>query len=356
MSDHLIVIPVFDEAPTLEGIVSRARRHGPVLVVDDGSRDGSGAVASAAGADLLRLDHRRGKGEALRHGWRAAMERGVDRVVTLDGDGQHDPDDIPRLLEAAGPDTLVIGGRLGGRAADVMAPGRLAALRVAGFFINWLTGVHVADTQSGLRVYPAGLLQAVLPRHGGFVLETEMLVEARTAGWRLVEVPISSVDAWARRSRFRPARDGIAVGVYLAGRIVHRWRRELSIVAAALLRPFTAERRRPRHHEQAAFAAPHRDNLAAWALATGVFTLDRVASTWRGWCRDPRAQCLAIVGVATLATPVLLALALVHAMLSRWRVDVLSAFTRSIYSQDRLARVLPGDGRASAPSAQRRPA
>ena len=158
MSDHLIVIPAFNEAPSLGDVVSRARRHGAVLVVDDGSSDGSGAVASAAGADVLRLHRRRGKGEALRLGFREALAKGVDRVITLDGDGQHDPGDIPRLLQAAAesPHALVIGGRLTWTAADeIMPPGRLAALRVAGFFINWLTGVSVADTQSGFRVYPA---------------------------------------------------------------------------------------------------------------------------------------------------------------------------------------------------------
>jgi len=249
MSDHLILIPVFNEAATLDRIVSGARRHGTVLVVDDGSTDGSAAVAGAAGADVLRLDRRRGKGEALRRGARDALARGVDRVVTLDGDGQHDPDDIPRLLRAAAetPDALVIGSRLGGEGARVMPPGRLAALRVAGFFINWLTGASIADTQSGFRVYPAGLLQAVPPRHGGFVLETEMLIRAAAAGWRLVEVPITTIHMRGRQSRFRPARDGIAVGVYLAGHILRRWGREMLTVAAALLRPFSAERRRPRH-------------------------------------------------------------------------------------------------------------
>ena len=112
---------------------------------------------------------------------------GSSGVVTLDGDGQHDPDDIPRLLKAAveEPGALVIGGRLGRLAdapAQVMPAGRLAALRVAGFFIDWLGGVPVADTQSGFRVYPARLLAAVTPRHGGFVLESEMLLRAAAAG------------------------------------------------------------------------------------------------------------------------------------------------------------------------------
>jgi len=329
VSDHLIVIPVFNEAPSLGDVVSGARRHGAVLVVDDGSSDGSGALAAAAGADVLRLAPRRGKGEALRLGFREALARGVDRAITLDGDGQHDPGDIPRLLHAAAaaPDAIVIGGRLAFTAADeVMSCGRLAALRVAGFFINWLTGVPVADTQSGFRVYPAGVLEAVAPRHGGFVLETEMLVRAVQAGWGLREIRIAPVSMGGRRSRFRPGRDGIAVGAYLAGHIARQWGRETLRVAAALWRPFTGERRRLRHRAQAAFAAPHSHHPAAWALATGVFTINCVAETWRGWWSDPRARVLRLVGVATGATPLLLALTLAHNARLRPRFFTYAAF------------------------------
>ena len=136
--DHLIVIPVFNEAATVGDIVERARLHGPVLVVDDGSTDRSAALAVAAGAEVVSLGRRRGKGAALRRAFAEALERRVEWVVTLDGDGQHDPDDIPRLLKAAveEPRALVIGGRLGRLAeapARVMPAGRLAALRVAGF-------------------------------------------------------------------------------------------------------------------------------------------------------------------------------------------------------------------------------
>jgi glycosyltransferase involved in cell wall biosynthesis len=227
VSDVLIVIPAYNEAATIADIVERARLHGPVLVVDDGSTDATGAAAAAAGAEVVTLGARRGKGAALRRAFAEALRRGVSRVVTLDGDGQHEPDEIPRLLKVAieEPDAVVIGGRLAGLAessARVIPVGRLAALRVAGFFIDWLSGAPVADTQSGFRVYPASLLAAVKPRRGGFVLETEMLLRAADRGISLREVPITPIHFEDRRSRFRPARDGLAVGTYLAGRIVER--------------------------------------------------------------------------------------------------------------------------------------
>ncbi|HTI53439.1 MAG TPA: glycosyltransferase, partial [Verrucomicrobiae bacterium] len=90
MSDVLIVIPAYNEVATIADIVERARLHGPVLVVDDGSTDATGAAAAAAGAEVVALGARRGKGAALRRAFAEALRRGVSRVVTLDGDGQHE--------------------------------------------------------------------------------------------------------------------------------------------------------------------------------------------------------------------------------------------------------------------------
>jgi hypothetical protein len=345
VSDHLIVIPVFNEAATIADIVERARLHGPVLVVDDGSTDRSAAVAAGAGAEVVSLGRRRGKGAALRQAFGEARKRGVEWVVTLDGDGQHDPDDIPRLLKAAveEPGALVIGGRLGRLAdapAKVMPTGRLAALRVAGFFIDWLGGVPVADTQSGFRVYPARLLAAATPRHGGFVLESEMLLRAAALGCRILEVPITPIHFEDRRSRFRPGRDGLAVGAFLAGRIVARWAREAAAGARYLIGIFSPPRLRARHREMYAFAAPHRSNPPGWALAVGAFIADRaVRSVEDGW-RSPHARALRLAALATAATPLMLGLALSRNVLAAFGVDWLTPAARRLYRQEELGRTL----------------
>jgi 2-polyprenyl-6-methoxyphenol hydroxylase-like FAD-dependent oxidoreductase len=357
VSGPLIVIPVFNEAATVGDIVERARLHGPVLVVDDGSTDRSAAAAAAAGAEVIALGGRRGKGAALRRGFAEGLRRGVERVVTLDGDGQHDPDDIPRLLKAAveEPRSLVIGGRLAGLAewsVRVMPVGRLAALRVAGFFIDWLSGVAVADTQSGFRVYPAALLSSVSPRRGGFVLESEMLLRAAAGGFPVIEVPIAPIHFEDRRSRFRPARDGVAVGAFLAGRIVWRWIREVTAGALWLLGIFSPSRLRARHREMYQFAAPQRSNLPGWALAVGTFVADRAIRTVeRGW-RSAHARGLRMAGLATAAAPVILALALSRRALATFGVDWLTPAARRLYPQESLARTLEAPAPRAAAAAR----
>jgi glycosyltransferase involved in cell wall biosynthesis len=350
VGDHLIVIPVFNEAATIADLVSRARRHGAVIVVDDGSSDNSGAAAAAAGADVLRLPRQRGKGAALRRGFGAALARGAERVVTLDGDGQHDPAEIPRLLEAAAehPKALVIGGRLGvGPVEDPAEPGyrviplaRLNAMRVAGFFIDWLTGHALRDTQSGFRVYPLALLAAAPPRRGGFVLETEMLLRAAALGLPLVETSITAVYHPERQSRFRPLRDGLAVGAYLAGQGMRRWGRDIGQVAARLVGVMGAARRVPRHRELATATAGQRDNPGAFGAAVAAFVVARTATTWQRWWHDARVIQMREAGLATAALPVLLTLALAQPALGRAGRDPLTPFVRRVYAQDRLARAL----------------
>src|SRR5207237_882093 len=172
-------------------------------------------AAALAGADVCRHRRRGGKAEALRTGVAAARARGATHVVTLDADGQHDSDDVPALLAAAAPRTLVVGARLYGDAA--LPPGRAEAIVVAGFFVNWASGLRLIDTQSGFRVYPLEIFDEVSAHHGGFVFETEVLLAAAGHGWTIREVPVRALPRVAARSRFRPVVDGIAIGARFAG-------------------------------------------------------------------------------------------------------------------------------------------
>jgi 3-oxoacyl-(acyl-carrier-protein) synthase len=301
----IIMIPVFNEAETIGAVVAEARAHAPVLVVDDGSEDGSGEIAGGAGAEVLRHPRRLGKGQAIRTGVAAARSRGASVVVTLDGDGQHDPGDLTALLGAArrSPGGIVVGSRLSEPSA--LEPDRLNAIRIAGFFVNWASGLELADTQSGYRAYPVTLFDEVQLRHGGFVLETEVLIAAAGRGWQVREVPVRAIPRARRRSRFRPLGDGAAIGAYLAGRVVARWTRE----AAAAGRTVVGGSAGFSHYAVAGDA---------------------------GWWRRPRGRRAAAAAGATLAAPVLLALLALQALAPRWFPDVVTPLVQRLYSQARL--------------------
>lgn len=209
------VIPVHNEALSIAAIVTATRVYMPVIVVDDASVDGSGRLAATAGATVITLPIRQGKGAALRYGFAEALRCGVASIVTLDGDGQHDPEDLPRLLTASRqwPDSIIIGGRL--EAEGDIPRHRLHAIRVASFWINWMGDCQVRDTQSGFRLYPASLLRTLALKQGRYLLETEILLKARWAGYDIHELPIRAVYLPGQRSQYRPVWDGTMAAVYL---------------------------------------------------------------------------------------------------------------------------------------------
>lgn len=203
-----VVIPAYNEAVTIRDIAARALKICPqVIVVDDGSVDGTARALDGLAVQLLRNDRNLGKAASLWRGAQAALASGVDAVVTLDGDGQHAPEDISRLMAAAqqNPGSIVIGARLADRHAIPKL--RYFGNRVAVFWLSWACGQRLGDSQSGFRVYPAELFGKVSIAHDrqhGFVFESEILIEAARHGHRCVMVPIAAIyRAGARVSYFR---------------------------------------------------------------------------------------------------------------------------------------------------------
>jgi glycosyltransferase involved in cell wall biosynthesis len=230
-SDIVAVVPVFNEASTIAAVVVGLGMLCPVIVVDDASTDASTARAVAAGAAcVIRARRRAGKGAALRAGFAEALRRGAQAVVTVDGDGQHDPGDLPRLIAAArrAPGALVVGDRLGRDAGDPIPRPRCVAIHAADRFVRWLTRTPIRDSQCGFRVYPATFLRAAALREEGFVLETEALVGAARRGHPLVSVPVRAIYPPGRASRFRALTDGVLIGCYIAREVLREAPRRLA--------------------------------------------------------------------------------------------------------------------------------
>ena len=205
---YAILIPAYNEAATLRDLAARALKISPcVIVVDDGSTDDTARVVQDLPVVLLRNAKNQGKAASLWRGMQHALQLGAEAVVTLDGDGQHAPEDIPRLIGASRAHArhIIIGARF--KDASVMPRSRYIANRIANFWISWACGQRLEDSQSGFRLYPADLLGVLSLNHDkthGFVFESEVLIEAARLGYRSLPVAIPAVyRPGARPSHYR---------------------------------------------------------------------------------------------------------------------------------------------------------
>jgi glycosyltransferase involved in cell wall biosynthesis len=200
----LALIPAYEEGPRIGAVVEAARRHLPVVVVDDGSTDDTADRARTAGATVIRQVPNAGKGAALRAGFRHALDAGAPAVVTLDADGQHDPDEIPAFLErfeARRPELIV-----GQRDLGAMPPARRLSNTVGGLALAVALGRSVPDNQSGYRLIGRTLMRAMLDsEESGFEFEVEMIARCLALGLPIDAVPIRTIYA-GEPSHIRPLR------------------------------------------------------------------------------------------------------------------------------------------------------
>jgi glycosyltransferase involved in cell wall biosynthesis len=234
-----VVIPAFNEVATIADVVARALKSSPwVIVIDDGSTDGTAAQLRRLAVEVLRNDTNQGKASAIWRGAEHAIAHGADAVITLDGDGQHRPEDIPRLLEVARhhPNDLVLGARA--LQPDAAPKLRRFANHFADFWISIAAGYRVRDSQSGFRYYPASVFQRVRVQHDrphGFVLESEILIEAARLNVHAHTVPIETIYLpRARRSHYRPVLDTLRITRMVTGKVLRRWLLPPRVPAAAL--------------------------------------------------------------------------------------------------------------------------
>jgi glycosyltransferase involved in cell wall biosynthesis len=222
MRRRVIVIPAYDEATTVARVVGDARRVGDVVVVvDDGSRDGTAAAARAAGAVVVRHAVNRGLGGALGTGIAAALKLGADALVTMDADGQHRAEDAARVFERLqrGDVDVVIGSRLlpGGPGGHMPAH-RVVFNRVGNLLTYLLFGVRVSDSQSGLRGLTGRAAAALDLRTNGMEVSSEFIKEIRAHHWRVAEIPIAAIYTHYSLSKGQ----SLAVGVNTAAKLLLR--------------------------------------------------------------------------------------------------------------------------------------
>ncbi len=207
------VIPVYNEEKTIAFLVRRAMSYvDKVVVVDDGSTDASAARAKEAGAHVVSLGRNTGKANALRQGFKEVQ--GYDVVVTLDGDMQHSPEEIPDLVECIrrGSD-LCIGSRFLAGAAQMPLQRRLSN-RITSMIISLLAGQRITDPQSGFRAIRGDKLAQLELKAERYAIEHVMILEAARRGFKISEVPIATIYG-EEKSYIHPVKDTLRVIYYI---------------------------------------------------------------------------------------------------------------------------------------------
>jgi dolichol-phosphate mannosyltransferase len=198
-----LIIPTFNEAENVQAIVEAARARMPesrrILIVDDSSPDGTGQIADrlAAEHDEVEVLHRAvkdGLGPAYLAGFRLALEKGAERVIQMDADFSHDPEDLPRLLEASSDADLAVGSRyVPGGGVTEWGPLRRFISRGGSVYARAILRVPVNDLTAGFKCWRREVLEAIdfdLVRSRGYAFQIEMTYRAIRGGARVTEVPI----------------------------------------------------------------------------------------------------------------------------------------------------------------------
>ncbi len=206
-SNILVLIPAWNEASRIGPILEAFRDSQPVLVVDDGSSDDTAEVARGAGVEVVIHPQNMGKGVALSTGFAWALEKGYDAVLTLDADGQHDPSEALKFIEAyeRGEGDLIIGRR----DFREMPLYRAFGNGIGTWMLSKVLGVKIHDNQCGYRLYTRKLLEAVDLKRTGFEFEVEVVVEAVAEGLEIGWVDVRTIYGIDKKSYFHPFHDSV---------------------------------------------------------------------------------------------------------------------------------------------------
>ena len=191
----VILIPAYNAEVMLGQVLDQVLPFGhPVMVVDDGSTDRTGEVASSRKVAILETHHQnKGKGAALKTGFRIAREAGYSHVLTLDADGQHPVESIPLFVRECRkrPDAILVGNRFGDGTIAAMPRVRRFSNTLSSRLISLAAGRSIPDAQCGMRVYPLPVVEELRLVSDGYALETEVLVRAGCRGIEVANLPIA---------------------------------------------------------------------------------------------------------------------------------------------------------------------
>ncbi len=210
-----LIIPAHNVEKSLVGVIRGARKWvRDILVVNDGSTDQTQEAARAEGVQVVSFPTNEGKGRALKTGFAHYLDRGAEAIITMDGDGQHDPEFLPALIEeyGRGAAQVIIGSRLGDR--ERIPKIRYYPNLVGTYCLSWATGQYIPDSQSGFRLYQAKELRGLPLKADGFALETELLIKLAKKGATIASIAVPAIyDEPRPRSHYRPVADTYQISI-----------------------------------------------------------------------------------------------------------------------------------------------
>ncbi|MDD4940158.1 MAG: glycosyltransferase family 2 protein [Candidatus Omnitrophica bacterium] len=189
-----VIIPTYNEAKAIGNIVSRVRQQGlEAVVIDDGSADDTAGIARENGAVVLRNAVNEGKGASLIKGFTYALSRGFDAVVTMDGDGQHLPEEIPDFINSA--ESSKSGVFIGNRMSSTrnMPYIRVFTNRLMSWLISFTAGANIPDSQCGFRLIKKEVLDKIVLKTTKYETESEIIIQSARLGFNIESIPIKSV-------------------------------------------------------------------------------------------------------------------------------------------------------------------
>lgn len=201
----LALIPAYNESERVGAVIAGVKKYLPVLVVDDGSTDLTSQAAKDQGAEVIRQEPNQGKGQAIMRGFKYALEQEFDAVITLDADGQHDPDEIPLFLQefaSKGSDLII-----GKRDFRKMPFPRNITNQIGTISFSNAMQQDIPDNQSGYRLHSRRLVEEALQvKEGGFEFEVEIILRCVLTGYKISWVPIKTIYNKKQNSKITPLR------------------------------------------------------------------------------------------------------------------------------------------------------
>jgi glycosyltransferase involved in cell wall biosynthesis len=224
----ITIIPAYNEEKSIKSVVKRTLHYSDVLVVDDGSTDLTSSLVKETGVQVLKHQKNKGKGAAIKTGLNYVINKDYDMLILMDGDGQHDPSCIPRLLSGMDKMDMRICSRFSGETPLNMSLQRRISNRITTYLIKYLTGYNLTDSQCGFRVITIKSAPLLLDiPYNDYIYESEVIFQAAKNNLKFDEISIKCT--YGEEKSYIRIWHVLKYIIFILTRIIYKFRKEVKI-------------------------------------------------------------------------------------------------------------------------------